>query len=441
MYVCRNCGYRSIKWLGRCPSCGQWDTFILESEESTSRSPERVPRPRRMMDVAVEAGSSPRRLKSGIDEWDRVLGGGIVPTSMVILGGDPGIGKSTMALQVSAGIHAPVLYVSAEEAPAQVARRARRLDLRVDDIHILAEHSADAIANLLRREYYSLVVVDSIQMMKVEGNPSYPGSVSQVRDATLLFQEVARSRNIAFLIIGHVTKSGEIAGPRAMEHMVDVVLYLEGDRKTDLRILRAYKNRYGSTDEIGLFVMKETGLQPIEDPHRLFVSPERGPRVGVARSVVMEGRRTIPVEVQALAVRTYYASPMRNTTGYDVRRLNMLLAVLEKHARIRLRNYDIFVNIVGGLKVSDWAVDSAVLMAIVSAFRGFPLDPEAVFIGEVGLTGDVLPVPSMDLRLKEAERIGVRTAYANAEKSDFEKGGIKILKITNIGELLSVCLE
>ncbi len=441
MYICRNCGYRSIKWLGRCPSCGEWDTFVLESEESGSRPSRKVPRPRRMMDVAVEAGSTVSRIKSGIEEWDRVLGGGLVPGSLVILGGDPGIGKSTMALQVSSGIRSPVLYVSAEEAPAQVARRAKRLGLRVDDVHILAEHSVDAIASLLDREYYSLVVVDSIQMMKVEGNPSYPGSVSQVRDATLMFQEVARRRNIAFLIIGHVTKSGEIAGPRAMEHMVDVVLYLEGDRKTDLRILRAYKNRYGSTDEIGLFVMRERGLQPVEDPHRLFVSSGKGPRMGVARSVVMEGRRTIPVEVQALAVRTYYAAPMRNTTGYDVRRLNMLLAVLEKHAGIRLRNHDIFVNIVGGLRVSDWAVDSAVLMAIVSAFKGFPLDPDAVFIGEVGLTGDVLPAPSMDVRLKEAERIGVKTAYANAENGAFEGGGIKILKITNIGELLSVCLE
>ncbi len=439
MYVCKNCGYRSAKWLGRCPSCGQWDTFVLESEEGNKATPSRIPRPVRMVDI--QPSGSAIRFKSGIEEWDRVLGGGVVSGSLVILGGDPGIGKSTLALQVSAGTNKHVLYVAAEEAPSQVAERARRLGLKADKLDIVSEHSVDAIANLLERERYDLVVVDSIQMMKVEGNPSYPGSVSQVRDATLVFQEVARRRNTAFLIIGHVTKSGEIAGPRTMEHMVDVVLYLEGDRKTDLRILRAYKNRYGSTDEIGLFVMKEKGLRPVKDPHRLFVSPEKGPRVGVARSVVMEGRRTIPLEVQALAVRTYYAAPMRNTTGYDVRRLNMLLAVLEKHARIRLRNHDIFVNIVGGLRVSDWAVDSAVLMAIVSAFKGFPLDPEAMFIGEVGLTGDILPAPSMDLRLKEAERMGIKTIYANAESGDVEKGGIKILRVTNIGELLSVCLE
>ncbi len=438
MYICKNCGYRSARWLGRCPSCGHWDTFVLESEEHRT-SASRVPLPVRISDIRTSTPSI--RYASGMEEWDRVLGGGLVSGSLVILGGDPGIGKSTLALQVSAGTERKVLYVAAEESVERVAERAGRLDIGSANIHIVSEHSVDAVARLLEGEFFEIVVVDSIQMMKVDANPSYPGSVSQVRDATLMLQEVARRKNIAFLIIGHVTKSGEIAGPRTMEHMVDVVFYLEGDRKTDLRILRAYKNRYGSTDEIGLFVMGERGLHPVEDPHRLFVSPGRGPRVGVARSVVMEGRRTIPLEVQALAVRTYYAAPMRNTTGYDVRRLNMLLAVLEKHARIRLRNHDIFVNIVGGLKVSDWAVDSAVLMAIVSAFRGFPLDPDAVFIGEVGLTGDILPAPSMEMRTKEAMRMGIKNIYANAEEGAFGGGGIKILKVTNIGELLSVCLE
>ncbi len=440
MYVCRNCGYKSLKWLGRCPVCGEWDSFVEEKETENRSGKSRSVEPVNLL-TPLQLRETGTRYRSGIEEWDRVLGGGIVSGSMVLLGGDPGIGKSTLALQIADAIDKPVLYVSAEESPVQVAQRARRLNLKGKNISIVSEYSANAIAQHLHEKFYSLVVVDSIQMIKVDENPSYPGSVSQVRDALLMFQEVARKKNIAFLIIGHVTKSGEIAGPRTMEHMVDVVLYLEGDRRTDMRILRAYKNRFGTTDEIGLFLMKEKGLIPVEDPYRLFISQESRPRIGVARSIVLEGRRSIPVEVQALAVRTYYAAPLRNTTGYDHRRLNMLLAVLEKYARIRLRNHDIFVNIVGGLKVSDWSIDSAVLMAIVSAFKGFPLDPESAYVGEVGLTGDILPSPSIDLRVKEARRVGIRNIYAHVRKNSTMEGGIKILKATNIEELLSLWLE
>ena len=440
MYVCRNCGYKSLKWLGRCPVCGQWDSFVEEKNIPSSSNKTYGLRPVNIF-TPLQVGKTVKRLVSGIEEWDRVLGGGIVGGSMVLLGGDPGIGKSTLALQIADGVGRPVLYVAAEESPEQVAQRANRLNLRGKNISIVSEYLADAIVHHLREEDYSLVVIDSIQMIKVEENPSYPGSVSQVRDALLMFQEVARRRNIAFLIIGHVTKSGEIAGPKAMEHMVDVVLYLEGDRKTDMRVLRAYKNRFGTTEEIGIFLMKGRGLIPIEDPYRLFISQESRPRIGVSRSVIMEGRRPITVEVQALAVRSYYASPMRNTTGYDPRRLNMLLAVLEKYAGLRLRNYDVFVNVVGGLKVSDWSIDAAVSMAVVSAFKGFPLDPESAFVGEVGLTGDILPSPSLDMRAKEARRVGIRNIYAHVRKDYTMEGGIKILKATNIEELIGLCLE
>ncbi len=423
-YICRNCGYRSHKWFGRCPSCGNYDTLSESGEEV------------RKTKVFKLSFAKPERMKSGLEEWDRVLGGGLVKGSVVLLAGEPGIGKSTLMLQIADSLDANVLYVAGEETLEQVSMRAERIGASCRNVSFVNTNDLKEILEVSKS--FDVVIVDSIQMLFNEDVSGIPGSVSQVRESTSRIVELAKKYNISFVLTGHITKSGDIAGPKVMEHTVDVVLYMEGDRRSDLRILRSYKNRFGSSEEVGILRMTERGLVPIEDKGKLFVSGMETKKPGIARSIIVEGRMPMVVEVQALVSRSFYANPMRNTTGYDLRRLNMLLAVLERFGRFKLRGYDIFLNVVGGIKVSDPSLDLAVLISIASSLRNKPIEPKALFVGEVGLTGDVLPASMMERRIKEAMHQGFELMYSNYRPSS--EVGFKIVSVRDVGEVLHVCL-
>lgn len=405
--------------MGRCPGCGEWNTFVEErvekGEERRREAGVSAPRLLKLPEIRSEEGA---RLPTGFEEVDRVLGGGIVPGALILLGGDPGVGKSTLVLEIAAHLAQrglSVLYVTGEESPQQVRLRAERLGLVDREVWVVAEGDLMAILDAARKIRPHLVIVDSIQTIWHPDLSSAPGSVSQVRECGGEFLRFAKSEDTAVLLIGHVTKEGAIAGPRTLEHMVDVVLYLEGERGHDLRILRATKNRFGSASEIGVFEMGERGLLPVENPSGLFISRERKGRVGVAVVPLLEGRRPLLVELQALVARTPFAVPQRVSAGFDPKRLSMLLAVAEKEAGAFVRNQDVYVNVTGGLRITESGADLGLLMAILSSHLGRPLPGDRVFLGEVGLAGEIRPVKGTLLRLKEALRMGFQGAYVAAE--------------------------
>jgi DNA repair protein RadA/Sms len=408
LFVCAHCGYESRKWLGRCPDCGEWDSLTEQKKQTIQVG-------RTLAEVhplAGEGGEEPMRLVTGISELDRVLGGGIVPGSMVLIGGDPGIGKSTLILQLLAalaGQQHKVLYVTGEESVGQIRMRAERLAVRSTNISIATENSVQAIIGLADKLHPAFLAVDSIQTMFSEEIGSAPGSVTQVRESTSRLVALAKNSGLPIILIGHVTKDGAIAGPRVLEHMVDTVLYFEGDRGQVFRVLRTVKNRFGSTNEIGVFEMKESGLAEVDNPSALFLA-ERP--VNVPGSVVMpsvEGTRPILVEVQALVSPSSLGTARRTAIGADPQRLALLTAVLEKKIGVTLFDHDIFLNIAGGIRIDEPALDLSVIVALLSSLYEKVVDPTTVVCGEVGLAGEIRGVGRMEMRLREAGRLGFKT--------------------------------
>lgn len=418
-------------WLGRCPECGEWNTIVEERIQPASRGTTGATgpqaRPVALTEIQVE---QEQRIRTHSSEFNRVLGGGIVPGAVTLIGGDPGIGKSTLMLQEAAALAQPgfpVLYVSGEESARQTKMRADRLGLSSEHLFILAETNVDIISAEIERLSPAMVVVDSIQTACRPELQSPPGSVSQVRETALQLTSLAKSRNLPVFLIGHVTKDGFIAGPKLLEHMVDTLLHFEGDRDHLYRILRAVKNRFGSTREIGVFEMTEAGLREVTNPSEIFLAQRRENVSGSAVVCTVEGTRPFLVEVQALVTPTNYGMPQRTATGFDPRRLSLLLAVLEKRVGLRLSTTDVFVNVAGGVRLAEPAADLGLCIAVASSLRNAVVDPKAVLVGEVGLAGEVRSVPQIEKRLAEAEKLGFRRAIIpkSVGKSPLPKGRLE----------------
>ena len=413
VFFCQECGYESAKWLGQCPACHEWNTFAEEPKVNTSRgkmaSPGRRSEAKEPVSLKHIDSDSQDRISTGMAELDQVLGGGIVPGSLVLVGGDPGIGQSTLLLQVCRNLAdrlEQVLYISGEESLQQIKLRAVRIGEFSDSLKLLCETNLSDIEAVVLKNRPQVVIIDSIQTMFQEEISSAPGSVSQVREATGVLMRLAKEQNIAIFIVGHVTKEGTVAGPRVLEHMVDTVLYFEGDRHASYRILRGVKNRFGSTNEIGVFEMTDIGLREVSNPSEYMLS---GKPEGASGSVVvcmMEGTRPMLLEVQALVCRTNFGLPRRTAAGMDYNRLNLLMAVLEKRLNLPLSSYDAYVNIAGGVRLSEPALDLGLVLAIISSYRDVPIPDKTLVFGEVGLSGEVRAVGMAQQRVQEAKRLG-----------------------------------
>ena len=409
VYFCQECGNESPKWLGQCPVCGAWNSFVEEVVEKTSSKAQREKRDVRPTHLSEIISSDEKRISSGMPELDRVLGGGIVQGSMVLVGGDPGIGKSTLLLQVCRNLcsrKVDVLYVSGEESLQQIKIRADRMGTFDDQLSLLCETNLDIIRSVVDRSRPRVLVIDSIQTMYSETVGSAPGSVSQVRESTAVLMQIAKGMNITVFIVGHVTKEGLVAGPRVLEHMVDTVLYFEGDRHAAYRVLRGVKNRFGSTDEIGVFEMCQNGLQEVANPSAFMLNGK--PR-GASGSVVacsIEGTRPILVEIQALVCHSNFNMPRRTAAGCDYNRVNLLMAVIEKRAGLRLAESDAYINIAGGIRMNEPAVDLGIVLAIISSYKEMPVPDDLICFGEVGLSGEVRAVNLAEQRIAEAAKLG-----------------------------------
>jgi DNA repair protein radA len=443
-FVCQNCGASYPKWTGKCENCGEWNTLVEQIVETKgasavarSHSRGKILKPQSMRSIAAE--DSVRRLPTGIVDLDAVLGGGILPAGVMLLAGQPGIGKSTLLMQVAAHVSEQyaVLYVSGEESASQVKLRATRLGATSgDDLQFVASTSADDIAATIRSGQYKLVIIDSIQTLSLEEIASAPGTVSQITNSSNVIIRAAKASGAAVILVGHVTKEGSIAGPKVLEHLVDVVLQFEGDRYGGFKVVRAVKNRYGSTSEAAIFEMNDKGLRVVENPSVALLA-ERQNADGSVVLATLEGNRPILVEIQALVNSTNFGYPKRTASGFDLNRLNLLIAVLEKRTKLNLSDKDIYVNVVGGLKLADRAADLAVAMAIASAAAGRKLDDGLVVFGEVGLGGEIRSAQGADKRLNEAKKLGFTQAIAPAtsgKKNSFVKG-VKDLRQALIGYL------
>ncbi len=413
IFFCQSCGYESSKWMGQCPGCKEWNTFVEEVVDkksvTTLAKKKATAAEVKVMPISQIEMTHDRRISTGMKELDRVLGGGIVQGSMVLVGGDPGIGKSTLLLQVCKNLsdqQISVLYISGEESLQQIRIRAERIGTFGDSLKLLCETNLDTIKAVIDREKPQIVIIDSIQTMFNEEVSSAPGSVSQVRESTGTLMQIAKGMGISIFIVGHVTKEGVVAGPRVLEHMVDTVLYFEGDRHAAYRILRGVKNRFGSTNEIGVFEMRQSGLEEVENPSEYMLS---GKPQGASGSVVtcsMEGTRPILLEVQALVCHSNFGIPRRTAAGTDFNRVNLLMAVLEKRLGLKLADCDAYVNIAGGIKMNEPAIDLGIVLALISSFRDRPIDEKTICFGEVGLSGEVRAVNMAEQRVQEAKKLG-----------------------------------
>jgi len=444
IFTCQKCGCQSPKWLGKCPGCGSWNSMAEETlqKQSSGRPVGEQSRPVPICDVPAQTET---RIETGIGELDRVLGGGIVPGSLVLIGGDPGIGKSTLLLQAMNNLSrscGQVLYVSGEESASQTRLRGERLSVESRDLMILAENSLEAIIGHARTLAPKAVVIDSIQTVWTSTLESAPGSVSQVRESAGKLMVMAKGSNIPVFIVGHVTKDGAIAGPRVLEHMVDTVLYFEGDGSHPFRILRAVKNRFGSTNEIGVFEMKQDGLQGVANPSELFLS-ERP--LGVSGSVVtasLEGSRPLLVELQALVTQTSFGVPRRTTIGVDHNRLALLVAVLEKKVGLHLSGQDIFLNAAGGVRLNEPAADLAMIMAVASSHLDRAIDPQTIIFGEVGLAGEVRAITQPEQRIAEAEKLGFKACIVpTGNLKRLKKSQIKLLGVSTVDEAMQMMMQ
>ena len=436
VFVCNECGYESSKWLGKCPACNNWNTFVEEKAiTNTSGKDKKKERSEPISLNQVEKRAT-IRIKTGIEELDRVLGGGFVEGSLTLLGGEPGIGKSTLILQICDKIQldGKILYVSGEESAEQIKLRADRLGIKKENLLFLAETDIDNVEYGIEKYNPKFVIIDSVQTMYSEEITSAPGSVSQVREITARIMKMCKKANITTIIIGHVTKDGNIAGPRVLEHMVDTVLYIEGERYFSYRILRGVKNRFGSTNEIGMFEMKNEGLVEIKNPSSILISEREGNPPGSIIVVSLEGTRPLLLELQALSVPSVFGIPRRNAIGIDYNRLTLLMAVLEKRAGLNLGSQDIYLNIVGGIKVNEPALDLGIVLATASVFKNISIKEDVVAIGEVGLTGEVRSVNMIEKRIKESEKLGYKTCIIPESNKKLlkEKFNLDIIGAKNI---------
>ncbi len=446
IFFCQSCGYESSKWMGQCPGCREWNTFVEEVVDKKSAGTLA-----KQKGSAIEAKvlplseielTSEKRVSTGMKELDRVLGGGIVKGSMVLVGGDPGIGKSTLLLQVCKNLSdekIKVLYISGEESLQQIKIRAERIGTFGDSLKLLCETNLDTIQAVIDREKPQIVVIDSIQTMFNEAVSSAPGSVSQVRESTGVLMQIAKGKGISIFIVGHVTKEGVVAGPRVLEHMVDTVLYFEGDRHAAYRILRGVKNRFGSTNEIGVFEMRQSGLNEVENPSEYMLS---GKPVGASGSVVacsMEGTRPILVEVQALVCHSNFGIPRRTAAGTDFNRVNLLMAVLEKRLGLKLADCDAYVNIAGGIKMNEPAMDLGIVLALISSYKDKPVDEKTICFGEVGLSGEVRAVNMAEQRVQEAKKLGFEVCILPevCRAAMPQVTGIRLVGVNSIFDVMS----
>lgn len=442
-FVCQSCGAVYAKWQGKCDACGEWNSIIEEKKGGDGFSNISTQKKGKMIDFVSLSGEEKaiNRIQTGIKELDRVAGGGLVPGSVILVGGDPGIGKSTLLLQVSASVsnlngNPECYYISGEEAIDQVRIRAKRLKLEQSPVHLASATEIKDIIATLEKSKASVVIIDSIQTMYLDEVESTPGSVAQVRACAYELIKLAKKKGFVLFLVGHVTKQGSIAGPRVLEHMVDTVLYFEGERGHHFRILRAVKNRYGATDEIGVFEMQDQGLMEVENPSALFLAERQGNISGSCVFAGIEGSRPVLVEIQALVCPTSYASPKRAVVGWDSNRLSMVLAVLEARCGMNLSSQDIYLNIAGGLKISEPAADLAVAMAVISSMTNKPLPSDTVIFGEIGLSGEIRAVSQPNSRLKEANKLGFKSAILPANIGAKEKKTNRVdLAIHEIGNV------
>lgn len=443
IFVCSSCGNESPKWLGKCPACNSWNTFYEEKIVKTKQSNERKAISSEMLKLNSVEVEKYSRYKTGYEELDRVLGGGLVQGSLILLGGEPGIGKSTLILQICDKVKTDgmVLYISGEESGSQIKMRADRLNIKNDNIMFLGETSIEIIEEAIEKSKPSLVIIDSVQTMYSEELSAAAGSVSQVREITSRVMQMCKKANITTILIGHVTKDGNIAGPRVLEHMVDAVLYLEGERYFSYRILRGVKNRFGSTNEVGLFEMREEGMCEIENPSEILISEREGNPSGSVIVASLEGTRPMLIEIQALLSPTAFGMPKRTGIGVDYNRMALLMAVLEKRAGLHISNYDAYINVVSGIRIDEPAIDLGVALAIASNFKNVPLPKDLVVIGEIGLTGEIRSVNSIEKRVKEAEKMGFKTCVIpeSAKKQLKGKFEINVIGVKEIKEALRVC--
>lgn len=447
IYVCQECGYESPKWMGKCPGCNGWSTFVEEivspKKQNTVLALDRKYSPVMLENIGTD---EEERIRTGSNELDRVLGGGIVKGSLILVGGDPGIGKSTLLLQMCEYIgnkNYKILYASGEESVRQIKMRADRLGVKTKNLLLISETNIDVIEGVIKNASPDLVIIDSIQTVFKEEITSAPGSVSQVREATSSLMRISKGQNISIVIVGHVTKEGSLAGPRVLEHMVDTVLYFEGERHATYRVLRAVKNRFGSTNEIGVFEMQDKGLMEVQNPSELMLA---GRPLNVPGSIVtctMEGTRPMLVEVQALVSFTNFGMPRRTATGIDYNRVVLLMAVLEKRVGMQLISYDSYVNLAGGIKITEPALDLGIIAAIASSFKDQVIDPHMVVFGEVGLTGEVRGISMAEKRIIECSKMGFKSCVIpKANLKDLKSiDGIKIYGVENVNEALQIILK
>lgn len=443
-FFCQNCGYESAKWMGQCPGCKEWNTFVEElvDRKALSGSGKRKPASEaKPVPLSSVVASNEERVSTNMKELDRVLGGGIVRGSLVLVGGDPGIGKSTLLLQVCRKLSAQgqsVLYVSGEESLQQIKIRAERIGTFTDNLQLLCETNLDLIREVIERQKPQIVVIDSVQTMYNDSVGSAPGSVSQVREATSVLMQIAKGMDISIFIVGHVTKEGVVAGPRVLEHMVDTVLYFEGDRHESYRILRGVKNRFGSTNEIGVFEMRAEGLAEVENPSEYMLSGKPADASGSVVACSVEGTRPILLEIQALICHSYFNNPRRTATGTDFNRVNLLLAVLEKRLGMQLSDCDAYVNIAGGIRMNEPAIDLGIVLAIISSKLDLTIDEKTICFGEVGLSGEVRGVTMAEQRVAEAAKLGFKRCILPSVCLGAAKGvkGIELVGVSNVREAL-----
>lgn len=447
VFFCKECGYESAKWLGKCPGCNSWNSFVEEkvNKKSSSKSSGGYSATfggnstvKKLKDIIV---TKEVRLNTGYEELNRVFGGGIVEGSLNLIGGEPGIGKSTLIMQVCSNLSniGEVLYISGEESETQVKLRADRLKVSSENILFYNETNIETIENKIEEISPKFVIVDSIQTMYDEQISSTPGSISQVKEVTARLMYLAKRKAITTIVIGHVTKDGVIAGPRILEHMVDTVIYIEGERFLSHRIVRGVKNRFGSTNEIGIFDMSDEGMVEVKNAADIFLSKSEKNLPGTAVVATVEGTSTILMEVQALTTHSYYNNPRRVPNGIDLNRLNMLIAVLEKRCNLSLSTQDIYVNVIGGMKVDEPAVDLSVAVAIVSSYKNIVIDPKTVFLGEIGLTGEIRNITNFEKRIKEISKLGYNRIYTNKKQIDSlkEKVDADLIGVSTIDEVIS----
>ena len=443
VFYCQNCGAESAKWIGKCPSCGEWNTYVEEvvSKSSASNSSDFLEVKSEPVNLnEANTNISAERISTTIQELDRVLGGGIVLGSLVLVGGEPGIGKSTIMLQSAVRINRKTLYVSGEESTEQIKMRAERIGSKSEQCYLYAETSLSEVIRQTEKLQPEILIIDSIQTLHSDRVESAVGSISQVKECTSQLMHYAKQKNIPIFLIGHVNKDGAIAGPKVLEHMVDTVLQFEGDRHLSYRILRTIKNRFGSTSELGMFEMNANGLREVTNPSEVLISPREPGLSGIALGGTLEGNRPLILEAQALVSPTSYGNPQRSTTGYDYKRLTMLLAVVEKRLGVRLSSQDVFLNIAGGLKVQDTALDLAICAAIFSSFEDVPIPEDICFSGEVGLGGEIRPINRIENRINEAEKLGFKEIYIskhNLKAPDSKKFKIVVKSFSKLSDVFN----